>query len=226
MIKITVKELRSLIRESKMDLNPDLKPDCDTFAVFDFDETLALTNSSVLVKNKEGKTIKELSPAEYAIYKEEPGEVFDFSEFDIVKDGRPTPLMNILRDVASCGTTAAAILTARGPAAKGPIRDFLKTMGIKLQIIDTVNTSNPQAKADKIRGYVTSFTPRVLHFFEDSPKNIEAVRQLAKKNPAMSNVQIVLHHIVDPEGDMKINIEEVENEGMEAVTAIIDSNHV
>ena len=39
MMRITVGKLRTLIREAMQDLNPDLQPDCDTFAVFDFDES-------------------------------------------------------------------------------------------------------------------------------------------------------------------------------------------
>jgi hypothetical protein len=226
MIKITVKELRRLIRETTRVVNPELKPDCDTFAVFDFDETLAMTNSNVIVLDKDGKKIRTLTPAEYAIYDEAPGESFDFTEFDIVKEPRVTPLMNILRDVAMCGVDAASILTARGPKAQQPIADFLRTMGIRLQIIDTVNSSNPQAKVDKIKGYVKSYKPRILHFFEDSPKNIAAVKLLAQTNPDMSGTQFVLHHITDPEGDMKISVEEVEFTGQQSMTAVIDSNHV
>ena len=52
-MRITVKQLRTLIREAVQEINPNLQPDCDTFAVFDFDETLALTNSEILVVDDE-----------------------------------------------------------------------------------------------------------------------------------------------------------------------------
>ena len=48
-MRITVGQLRTLIREAIQEINPNLRPDCDTFAVFDFDETLALTDSEILV---------------------------------------------------------------------------------------------------------------------------------------------------------------------------------
>ena len=223
MMRITVGQLRTLIREAAQELNPDLKPDCDTFAVFDFDETLALTDSRILVVDDDGKKIKSLTPAKYALYVPEPGENFDFSEFDIVKDGRPTALMDVLRDVASCGPTAAAILTARGPKAQEPLRQFLADMGIKLQIIDTVNTSDPQAKAQKIKGYVRSFNPQVLHFFEDSPKNLDAVKAMAQSDSAFEKVDIILHKMV--EGN-KVDVEYVEYKGPKVVSAPFDSNHV
>ena len=47
-MRITVGQLRALIREAVQEMNPELRPDCDTFAVFDFDETLALTDSKIL----------------------------------------------------------------------------------------------------------------------------------------------------------------------------------
>jgi len=222
-MRITVKQLRTLIKEAIQDLNPDLKPDCDTFAVFDFDETLALTNSKILVVDDAGAEIKRLTPAKYAVYIPEPGENFDFSEFDIVKEGKPTQLVAVLRDVAACGTTAAAILTARGPRAQGPIRQFFADMGIKLQIIDTVNTSDPQAKARKIKGYLRDFNPRVIHFFEDSPKNLEAVKKMAKSDQEFENVEVVLHKMVDGN---KVDVEPVEYEGLSATSAVEDSKHI
>jgi len=223
MMRITVGQLRTLIREAMQELNPDLSPDCDTFAVFDFDETLALTNSKILVVDDAGAEIKRLTPAKYAVYIPEPGEEFDFSEFDVVKDGQPTQLVSVLRDVAACGTTAAAILTARGPKAQEPIRRFFADMGIKLQIIDTVNTSDPQAKAHKIKGYLRDFSPRVIHFFEDSPKNLEAVKKMAKTDPEFENVDVVLHKMVDGN---KVDVEHAEYEGLSAMSAPDDSNHI
>ena len=222
-MRITVGQLRTLIREAIQEINPNLRPDCDTFAVFDFDETLALTDSEILVIDDDGKKIKSLTPAKYAVYIPEPGENFDFSEFDIVKDGQPTQLVSVLRDVAACGTTAAAILTARGPKAQEPIRQFFADMGIKLQIIDTVNTSDPQAKARKIKGYLRDFNPRVIHFFEDSPKNLEAVKKMAKTDIEFENVDVVLHKMVDGN---KVDVEHVEYEGQNNVSATDDSKHI
>ena len=96
-------------------------------------------------------------------------------------------------------------------------------MGIKLQIIDTVNTSDPQAKARKIKGYVRSYNPKVLHFFEDSPKNLDAVKKMAQSDSAFEKVDIILHKMV--EGN-KVDVEYVEYKGSKVITAPFDSNHV
>ena len=96
-------------------------------------------------------------------------------------------------------------------------------MGIKLQIIDTVNTSDPQAKARKIKGYLRDFNPRVIHFFEDSPKNLEAVKKMAKNDSEFENVDVILHKMVDGN---KVDVEHVEYEGQNNVSATDDSKHI
>lgn len=226
-MRITVGHLRTLIREAMQEINPELSPDCDTFAVFDFDETLALTDSKILVVDDDGNKIKSLTPSEYAVYMADAGETFDFSEFDIVKDGKATALAKavLARHVAQCGAGSAAILTARDEAAKEPIKQFFASMNppIKIQTIDAVGTSSPQAKVDKIIGYIKSYNPRVLHFFEDSPKNLQAVKRAAQNNPIFQAPTIVLHTMKDGK---YISGEEIVYEGPATTPAPQDSNFV
>ena len=59
---------RSLFTESKK------------LRVFDFDDTLVKTTSFIYVTNK-GKT-RKLTPGQYAVYKEKPGDEFDFKDFE------------------------------------------------------------------------------------------------------------------------------------------------
>ena len=54
--------------------------------VFDFDDTLIKSDSSVKISHKNGST-SILSSEEYAKYKEEDGDIFDFSEFDSYPKG-------------------------------------------------------------------------------------------------------------------------------------------
>ena len=53
--------------------------------IFDFDDTLVKTNSFIYVNHKDGKKSK-LSPGEYAVYKERPGDVMDFTDFQKVTE--------------------------------------------------------------------------------------------------------------------------------------------
>ena len=64
--------LRSLFVESKK------------LRVFDFDDTLVKTTSFIYVTNK-GKT-RKLTPGQYAVYKEKPGDEFDFKDFQKVQN--------------------------------------------------------------------------------------------------------------------------------------------
>ena len=48
--------------------------------IFDFDDVLVRTNSSIYVTHKDGNKSK-LSPGQYAVYKERPGDTFDFKDF-------------------------------------------------------------------------------------------------------------------------------------------------
>lgn len=51
-----------------------------TLNVFDIDDTLFTSEASVFLM-RDGKTVKELSPAEYNSYKLKPGEEFSFDQF-------------------------------------------------------------------------------------------------------------------------------------------------
>ena len=53
--------------------------------IFDFDDTLVKTNSFIYVTHKDGKTSK-LSPGQYAVYKERPGDKFDYRDFQQVSN--------------------------------------------------------------------------------------------------------------------------------------------
>ena len=49
--------------------------------VFDFDDTLARSDAYIYVNKRNGEELT-LDPAEYAVYKEEPGDTFDFRDFN------------------------------------------------------------------------------------------------------------------------------------------------
>ena len=75
--------------------------------VFDFDDTLVKTTSFIYVTHSNGKTSK-LTPGQYAVYKEKPGDEFDFKDFEqvknpkIIKSTRTRPFM-FLKKNNLCG---------------------------------------------------------------------------------------------------------------------------
>ena len=74
-----------LIKEQEDMIARSLFIESKKLRVFDFDETLVLTKSFIYVKTPNGKE-KKLTPGEYAVYTEKPGEEYDFRDFYSVQE--------------------------------------------------------------------------------------------------------------------------------------------
>lgn len=156
--------------------------------VFDMDDTLLTTSSMVIVRDKSGKELKKITPAEYAVYSKDPDEVMDYSEFKTLKD--PTPIDSAMRSFKRIYNSGLgehrklAILTARGEPAKEEIKKFLNNIGVDEQKIEviTLGDSDPNKKKDWIENQIkTGYND--IAFFDDSNKNREAVRELQNEYP-------------------------------------------
>ena len=148
--------------------------------VFDFDDTLVKSNSKVYVTNS-GKR-KTLTPGEFAIYKQKPGDDFDFSDFDKVIEPKEIKAMfRVFKNVyKASGSRRLTILTAR--AAYKPVRKFLKDVGYSNVYVVALGDSNPKKKADWIKGQIERGYDDIL-FLDDSPKNVSAVKKIKQKYP-------------------------------------------
>jgi FMN phosphatase YigB (HAD superfamily) len=162
-----------------------------TLYVTDFDDTLAKTDANVYVTSGDGKT-RTMSPEEYAVYDPKHDDTFDYSEFEQLKNPRAiTRFTQLLkRIVDEKKADKVAVLTARGHTK--PIAKFLEAMGIKSGVsIAALGDSNPQRKVNYIEKHIKDGYTRVL-FVDDSPKNVDAVRQLKAQYP---NVKLISHHV-------------------------------
>ena len=159
--------------------------------IFDFDDTLVKTNSFIYVTHKDGKTSK-LSPGEYAVYKERPGDKFDFKDFQQVTNPQLIKgYVELLRRmVNSGGSREVYILTAR--AAERPVSQFIKDLGISGVKVIALGDNNPEKKADWIEDRVKEGYDDVF-FVDDSPKNIDAVRRRLKNYNIKQKIQQVKH---------------------------------
>ena len=160
--------------------------------IFDFDDTLVKTNSFIYVTHKDGRKSK-LSPGEYAVYKERPGDQYDFSDFQQVT--RPELIKGYVellrRMVSSGGSREVFILTAR--AAERPVSQFIKDLGIGGVKVIALGDNNPEKKADWIEDRVKEGYDDVF-FVDDSEKNIAAVRRRLKDYPEVKQkIQQVKH---------------------------------
>ena len=149
-------------------------------SVFDFDDTLAQTNSKVLVKMPDGKNIK-IDATQFALQSadlEAAGAEFDFSEFSKVIDGKKGPLADLaLKRQGKFGSKNIFVLTARPQEAAYAIHAFLKGIGLNIPIdnITGLEDGRPSAKADWIvekaaEGY------NDFYFADDAYKNVKAVQ--------------------------------------------------
>ena len=148
--------------------------------VFDFDDTLVKSNSKVFVINKGKK--KTLTPGEFAVYKQKPGDEFDFSDFDkVIEPKQIKAMFRVFKNIyKASGSRRLTILTAR--AAFRPVRQFLKDVGYTDVFVVALGDSNPQKKADWIEGQIKKGYNDIL-FLDDSAKNVRVVKQLKRKYP-------------------------------------------
>jgi hypothetical protein len=188
--------------------------------VFDFDDTLAVTDADVLATRADGTEFK-LSPSEYAVY--EPiaeynpatgeyinadGEVFDFSEFDkLINPRQIEQVARIMQKVVDAekrdgAGRKIAILTARAPAAGTDIMDFLENvLKIDSSMFDlvTLGSSDPQQKKAWIEDQIINLGMLDILFFDDSPKNIAAVDELKQEYPNATIVTRLVGYAEDME---------------------------
>jgi FMN phosphatase YigB (HAD superfamily) len=159
--------------------------------VFDFDDTLVKTTSFIYVTHSDGKTSK-LTPGQYAVYKEKPGDEFDFKDFEQVKNPKIIKgYFQLLKKMAASHNEGVYILTAR--AAYKPVHDFIKQSGIKGVYVVALASNNPEDKASWIEDKVKDGYDDI-YFVDDSKKNIDAVKKRLNGYPSVKKrIQWVKH---------------------------------
>jgi hypothetical protein len=159
--------------------------------IFDFDDTLVTTSSFIYVTHKNGKTSK-LAPGQYAIYKEQPGDTFDYTDFEHVRNPKiiKAYVELLRRMVNSGGSREVYILTAR--AAEKPVSQFINDIGIFGVTVVALGDNNPEKKADWIENKVKAGYNDIF-FIDDSEKNINAVKNRLKKYDIKQKIQQVKH---------------------------------
>ena len=161
--------------------------------VFDFDDTLAKTNSKIIVTGIDGK-ITKINATQFAVNSQQleaEGASFDFSEFSKVIDGKKGPLFDLAKKIAdSPGKRDMFILTARPQNAANGIKTFLEGIGlnIPLENITGLQDGSPQAKArwmveKAAEGY------NDFYFADDALKNVKAVKDILSTVDVKSKVQ-------------------------------------
>ena len=162
-------------------------------SVFDFDDTLARTNSQIIVTMPDGKKTK-INATEFALRDAELTEMgakYDFSEFNKVVDGKKGPLFDLaVKRQDKFTTKDVYVLTARPNEAAVAIHKFLKGIGLEIPVknITGLADGRPEAKAlwvlDKAsKGY------NDFYFADDAYKNVKAVQDVLGVIDVKSKVQ-------------------------------------
>jgi hypothetical protein len=149
--------------------------------IYDFDDTLVKTNTSVGIIDAEGNK-QVLSSHEFALYKLKPGEKYDFSEFDAMIKGSQPILKNIKAISQSLNdpSVKTTVLTARRLAF--PVMKHLRDKyGVNVYVVGVAG-SNPELKADWIENQVQKGY-KTIKFVDDSQKNLDAVERRLEKYP-------------------------------------------
>jgi hypothetical protein len=159
--------------------------------VVDFDDTLVKTDALIHVTDEKGEDF-DLSPAEFATYVPEPGDVFDYSDFEeLINPQHVKWMVRIISDVyRKYGPEGFVILSAR--SSSKPIIQFLNDLGLSGVYVVALGNADPKMKADWIDARIKRDKLDLVEFFDDSRKNIEAVKGIQKDHP---KTKIIVHHI-------------------------------
>ena len=180
--------------------------------IFDFDDTLAHTNSHVRVIKSDG-TVNRLNSREFAKYRQSPGEVLDFSEFDLATGSLINDTVNAMESaILDVGIENVYIVTARSTAE--PVVQFLTSMGVTSPQV--VATSGSEGKATWLTGKLVSGNFEEVMVYEDCRKNITMLRDIVEAyNEEMSKNVIYRAICILPSGTQEI-IEALDymNEGL------------
>ncbi len=160
--------------------------------IFDFDDTLVVTDTRIWLTRAGGERTA-MTPAEFAVYEKQPDDVMDFTEFRQLINPRAIAWTGrMLRQVYDkYGPDGVVILSAR--TWSEPIQQFLDTAG--LGDIETVALAdgNPLIKARQVDRWIRERNLDYVEFFDDSNKNVDAVKKLCQLHP---NVHIVVRHVI------------------------------
>ena len=174
---------RSLFTESKK------------LRVFDFDDTLVFTNSYIYVKTIDGKE-KKLTPGEYALYDEKPGEEYDFRDFYSVQEPKELKrITKILKRIINKNKGEGVfILTARPQAVDKHVQRYLKDIGITQRIpVIGLQSNNPKDKSNWIEDKIDNEGYDDVYFADDSIKNVNTMKKMLRGKDVKWRVQHIKH---------------------------------
>ena len=144
--------------------------------IFDFDDTLAMTDSHVRVMRIDGTTDR-LDSRQFAEYRAADGDELDFSEFT---EASGTLIQNTVDEMEAAisryGIENVYIVTAR--SIRSPVYDFLDSLGITSP--EVVATAGSAGKATWLTRKLETDTYSSVFVYEDCRKNITMLKDIVE----------------------------------------------
>jgi hypothetical protein len=162
--------------------------------VFDFDDTIAHTNSKVFYTMPDG-TKGILTAEEFAKQGDDiraRGGEFDFSDFNRVVEPKQGPLFELMKALQEAeGDRDLFILTARAPESADAIFEWLKSQGINIPRENVVGLGNssPQAKSEWFINKYAYEGYNDFYFADDHLPNVQAVADVLSVVDVKSKTQ-------------------------------------
>jgi non-ribosomal peptide synthetase component E (peptide arylation enzyme) len=178
-----------------------------SLSIFDIDDTLFKTDTKVMVK-KNGKIIRELTPAEYNVDKLGSDEEYDFSQFRssaiFNKTAKPVETVfktakKMLSKFSGYAQKKITIITARDDLDDKDL--FLKTFrkyGFNIDRVfvhraGKIKMAGPAAKAKIAREELQKGKYTIARMFDDHEGNLDAFLALSKEFPGIKFEAFFVH---------------------------------
>ena len=228
-MKLLIENWRQFINE--------IEEPITTLRIFDFDETIAHTQSETRVTAPDGSTDVLRNQKEFEQYMNtaaeregidafdpidqlvELGYKIDLSDFSIVKDPFEINLVtDIMRNFPADSKTY--IITARRGNSIGPILNYLDEINIDSNQVRPIATEG-ESKGDVIANMIAQkIMPsgksniHRIEYYEDSQRNIDDVLQKVCQNENLDHIkpddfELIIYKVIRDKSNNNYNLEEI-----------------
>ncbi len=151
-----------------------MKP--EVLYIFDFDDTLAMTDSHVRVIRSDGQ-IDRLDSRQFAAYRPHPGDDLDFSEFTEASGTLIDDTVEAMEEaINNHGIDNVFIVTARSEPE--PVSSFLTSMHVTAP--EVIATAGSPGKAKWLTRTLEEKSYNAVYVYEDCRKNISMLRDIVE----------------------------------------------
>ena len=149
----------------------------NVLTIFDFDDTLVWSHGSrVRIAHADG-SMSDLSTEEYATYAEQPGDVFDYSDFDKYPHGAEL-IDTSVQEISQAVSDGHEVIVLTARKSREPVRQFLQDHGIIGIEVVAVGSSNPMSKALFVINKIKTNDFDLVQVYEDNMQNIRAIKKV------------------------------------------------